>query len=33
MIKFYANMIIMGRISIDGVPDRFRDAVREALKD
>jgi hypothetical protein len=31
MIKFYYNMIILGRITIDDVPDKFKNAVKELL--
>ena len=31
MVKFYYNMIIMGRITIDEVPLEYRDAVNDLL--
>ena len=31
MVKFYYNMIILGRITIDEVPLEYRDAVNDLL--
>lgn len=31
MINFYVNRIKMGKITIDDVPERWREAVREKL--
>lgn len=31
MVKFYYNMIIMGRITIDKVPPQYRKEVEELL--
>ncbi len=31
MIKFYFNMIVLGRITIADVPDRYKEAVRVML--
>lgn len=32
MINFYVNRIKMGKITIDDVPERWREAVREKLE-
>ena len=32
MINFYINRIKMGKITIDDVPERWREAVREKLE-
>lgn len=31
MVKFYYNMIILGRITIEQVPPQYREAVQEML--
>lgn len=31
MVKFYYNMIILGRITIEQVPSQYREAVQEML--
>ena len=31
MVKFYYNMVVMGRITIDEVPSKYRKAVEEML--
>ena len=33
MIKFYVNMIKKGKITIDDVPEKWREEVRKALDD
>ena len=33
MAKFYYNMIIMGRITIDDVPERYREDVLKLLEE
>ena len=33
MAKFYYNMILLGRITIDDVPEKYKDAVKELLND
>ena len=32
MIAFYVNRILKGRITLDNVPEKWREAVREALE-
>lgn len=32
MVTFYVNRIRKGKIVLDDVPEKWRDAVREALK-
>jgi hypothetical protein len=32
MINFYVNRIKMGKITIDDVPERWREAVREKIE-
>lgn len=31
MAKFYYNMILLGKITLDDVPERYRDTVEELL--
>ena len=31
MVKFYFNMIVLGRITIADVPDRYKEAVQAML--
>lgn len=31
MVKFYYNMIVLGKITIEEVPDKYREAVQEML--
>lgn len=31
MVKFYFNMIVLGRMTIDEVPERYREAVQALL--
>lgn len=32
MVKFYVNMILNGRMTLDQVPPKWYEAVREALE-
>lgn len=33
MIKFLALQVLIGRITIEQVPEKYRDAVRELIRD
>lgn len=32
MVKFYVNQILLGKITIDDVPEKYREAVRQELE-
>lgn len=32
MVKFYVNQILLGKITIDDVPEKYREAVRAELE-
>ena len=31
-VKFYANRVLMGRMTLEEVPEKYRDKVREYLE-
>jgi len=32
MVEFYVKLVVAGKISIDDVPEKFREKVRESLE-